>query len=88
MAIVTFEQTLAESVRARRVAEHLTQADLADLAGVSERFVRSLEHGKPTVRLESLLAVLRTLGLDLAVTGRRRETQGAEGPESQGGGIR
>ncbi|WP_051478580.1 type II toxin-antitoxin system Y4mF family antitoxin [Arthrobacter sp. H5] len=71
---MAFEQALAESVRARRVAEHLTQADLADLSGVSERFVRSVERGKSTIRLESLLAVLRTLGLDLAVTGRHRES--------------
>lgn len=86
-AMTTFEQTLAQTVRAQRVAERLTQADLADLSGVSERFVRSVERGKPTIRLESLLAVLRTLGLDLVITGRRRESDvheatGAPGPKN------
>lgn len=82
--MATFEQTLAETVRARRIAERLTQADLADLSGVSERFVRSVERGKPTIRLESLLAVLRTLGLDLAVTGRRRESVVQEATRAPG----
>lgn len=82
--MVPFEQTLAETVRARRLAEHLTQADLADLAGVSERFVRSVERGKSTIRLESLLAVLRTLGLDLAVAGRRHEAGSQEVTEASG----
>jgi y4mF family transcriptional regulator len=45
----------------------LNQADVADLAGVSERFVRFVEQGKPTVQLEPLLAVLHTLGLELSV---------------------
>lgn len=58
-------QVLAEAVRSRRESLRLTQTDLADLAGVSERFVRFLEHGKPTVQLDSVLAVLDTLGLDL-----------------------
>ncbi|WP_035781366.1 helix-turn-helix transcriptional regulator [Arthrobacter sp. H14] len=58
-------QVLAEAVRSRRESLRLTQTDVADLAGVSERFVRFLEHGKPTVQLDSVLAVLDTLGLDL-----------------------
>ena len=82
--MTTFEQTLADTVRARRVTERLTQADLADLSGVSERFVRSVERGKPTIQLESLLAVLRTLGLDLAVTNRRRESGAQEAPGVSG----
>lgn len=61
---------LAAEVRARRVALHLTQQDLADLAGVSERFVRFVEQGKPTVQLDSLTAVLETLGLELQLATR------------------
>jgi y4mF family transcriptional regulator len=54
-------------VRSRRIQLSLNQADVADLAGVSERFVRFVEQGKPTVQLEPLLAVLHTLGLELTV---------------------
>ncbi|GAB3714203.1 helix-turn-helix transcriptional regulator [Mariniluteicoccus flavus] len=59
---------LSAQLRERRVALSLTQADLADLAGVSERFVRALEAGKTTVRVDKLLAVADALGLHLGAT--------------------
>lgn len=61
---------LAAEVRSRRAILRLTQHDLAQLAGVSERFVRFVEQGKPTVQLDSLVAVLETLGLELKVAAR------------------
>lgn len=51
---------------ARRKELHLTQQELADLAGVSVRFIHELENGKSTVRLDRLLAVANTLGLELS----------------------
>lgn len=62
-----FPALLAAEVRSRRIQLSLNQADVADLAGVSERFVRFVEQGKPTVQLEPLLSVLHTLGLELTV---------------------
>lgn len=56
---------LAAQVRERRTSLGLTQTDLADLAGCSSRFVRSLEAGKGTVRVDKLLDVLDVLGLEL-----------------------
>lgn len=64
---------LAAEVRARRAQLGLTQQDLADMAGVSERFVRFVEQGKPSVQLDSLTAVLHTLGLELRLTTRTSE---------------
>ena len=62
---------LAQQVRARRRALGLTQGELADLAGCSERFVYSIEQGKASVHLAKVLDVLRVLGLGLeVVTGR------------------
>ena len=61
---------LAARVRDRRRALSLTQQDLADLAGVSERFVRFVEQGKASVRLDALAAVLDALGFELAVVTR------------------
>ena len=62
---------LAERLIERRKQLGLRQEDLAVLAGVSERFVRQLEAGKSTVRLDTLTAVLDALGLELVL--RRRE---------------
>ena len=53
------------AVRARRRDLRLRQRDLADLAGVSERFVFALENGKESIQLDKVLAVLATLGLHL-----------------------
>lgn len=57
----------------RRRALQLRQADLADLAGVSERFVRELESGKPSLRLDLVERVLDVLGLKLLVQVRSTE---------------
>ena len=45
---------LGEQLRLRRRELGLSQADLADLADVSERTVRALEQGKHTARLDVL----------------------------------
>jgi y4mF family transcriptional regulator len=64
---------LAAAVRSRRGDLGLTQQDLADMAGVSERFVRFVEQGKPSIQLDSLTAVLETLGLELRIATRTSE---------------
>lgn len=54
-------------VRAARRAQGLRQDQLAGAAGVGVRFLSELERGKPTVRLEKVLAVLGALGCRLRV---------------------
>lgn len=56
---------IADEVRAARARAGLDQRIVADLAGVSVRFLRSVEHGKASVRLDKLLPVLEVLGLRL-----------------------
>jgi y4mF family transcriptional regulator len=56
-----------EEIRCRRLDLGLHQDELAALAGVSTRFVHTLEQGKPTLRLDKVLAVLGQLGLDLVL---------------------
>lgn len=63
-------QELGVAVRDARKQQGLDQLLLADLAGVSDRFLRDLEHGKPTVRLKEVLQVLDALGLTLQVRSR------------------
>ena len=65
---------LAAEVRLRRLSLGLTQQDLADLAGVSERFIRFVEQGKPSIQLDSLLAVLDALGLELRLGTRTSQS--------------
>lgn len=62
---------LAETLRRRRKVLGLTQQQLAELAGVSTRFIHELENAKPTVRLDRVMAVAQTLGLELSWQLRR-----------------
>jgi len=55
----------ADAIRQRRRHLRLRQDELADLAGVSERFVYALESGKGSVQLDKVIAVLSALGLHL-----------------------
>jgi y4mF family transcriptional regulator len=66
---------LAETVRRRRNELGLRQAELAELAGCSQRFVHTVEQGKPTLRLDKLLDVLEVLGLGLTVVPGRGEIE-------------
>ncbi|MBW8015025.1 MAG: helix-turn-helix transcriptional regulator [Planctomycetes bacterium] len=52
---------------AMRKAAGLTQAELARRAGVGLRFVRELEQGKQTVRLDKVNQVLDLLGYELCL---------------------
>lgn len=58
---------LGAAVRARRRELRLRQSELADLAGVSERLVHAIEHGKSTVQLDKLIDVLDAVGLHLRI---------------------
>ncbi|WP_218184630.1 type II toxin-antitoxin system Y4mF family antitoxin [Nigerium massiliense] len=58
---------LAGMVTQRRRALGLTQADAAAVSGVSERFVREVESGKQTLRLDKLEQLLDALGVELVV---------------------
>lgn len=64
-------EKLARRIRDRRRSLKLTQDALADLAGCSQRFVRAVESGKPGVRLEKLLDVIRVLGLEIELVPRK-----------------
>ncbi len=63
--------SIGQQVRSRRKQFRLTQAALADLAGVAVRTVHEIEHDKPSLRLDSLTAVLEALGLELTVQIRK-----------------
>jgi len=58
--------TLAAFVKQRRKQLQLSQPDLAAKAGVGLRFVRELEQGKATLRLDKVNLVLRLFGHELA----------------------
>ncbi len=58
---------IAKTVQARRKALGVTQAELADLAGVSPKFIYDLEDGKPSLTLYRVLLVIEAVGLKIAL---------------------
>ncbi|RUT72944.1 helix-turn-helix transcriptional regulator [Ancylomarina longa] len=57
--------SLSEFVKQKRKLLNLTQQDLADKAGVGLRFVRDLEQGKATLRMDKVNQVLILFGKEL-----------------------
>jgi y4mF family transcriptional regulator len=64
---------LAWTVRERRRELGYTQAKLAGRVGVGLRFLRELERGKPTLRMDRVEQVLGFFGLKLGVVSRPKE---------------
>jgi HTH-type transcriptional regulator / antitoxin HipB len=58
---------LGLALRNRRKSLGLTQGELSRLAGCGLAFLYELEIGKPTVRLDKVLAVVGVLGLELSL---------------------
>ncbi len=53
-------------VKQRRKQLGLTQQDLAERAGVGLRFIRDLEQGKETLRMDKVNEVLALFGHEMA----------------------
>ena len=58
---------LGALVRETRMAQGISQEQLAGVANTGVRFVSDLENGKPTVQLEKVINVLEALGLGFYV---------------------
>jgi y4mF family transcriptional regulator len=57
--------TLSEFVKEKRGLSKLTQPQLAEKAGVGLRFVRDMEQGKESLRLDKVNQVLQLFGYEM-----------------------
>lgn len=72
------DREIAAFVKEMRKKFNLTQVDLADKSGVGLRFVRELEQGKQTLRMDKINQVLSLFGrqvgaVEIGCEGRARE---------------
>ncbi len=58
---------LPNDIKQMRQAAGLSQVELAERAGVGLRFVRELEQGKTTVRLDKVNQVLALFGREVRI---------------------
>ena len=63
---------IAEFIKEKRKAAGLTQEEFALRSGLGLRFVRELEQGKPTVRMDKVNKALEMFGME-AVPGRKED---------------
>ena len=70
------QTTLSVFVKAMRKQYNLTQVDLSEKSGVGLRFVRKLEQGKQTIRLDKANQILNLFGYEIgAVPINKNEEQ-------------
>jgi y4mF family transcriptional regulator len=67
------ENKIGQLIKLTRKKLNFTQVDLARKAGVGLRFVRELEQGKTTLRMDKVNQVLNLLGYELSA---ERKQQG------------
>lgn len=63
---------LSEFVKSKRDLVKLTQPELAEKAGVGLRFLRELEQGKETLRLDKVNQVLQLFGHEMGPVEQKR----------------
>ncbi|MGP1461486.1 MAG: helix-turn-helix transcriptional regulator [Bacteroides sp.] len=69
------ERRIAQYVKDMREKHRLSQEDLAEKAGVGLRFVRELEQGKTTLRLDKVNQILELFGTECGPVPISRETE-------------
>ena len=70
---------LIKLIKKRRRSMGLTQKDLADRAGVGLRFIRDLEQGKESLRLDKVNQVLALFGHRMEPVAFQMEVDDDEG---------
>ena len=72
--------TIQKFIKEKRKSTGLTQPELAEKAGVGLRFIRELEQGKESLRMDKVNQVLKLFGHELgAVISKREDSENEEG---------
>ena len=66
---------LANFVKRKRKSADLTQPELAEKAGVGLRFIRELEQGKESLRLDKVNQVLQLFGYEVGAVMKKAITE-------------
>jgi y4mF family transcriptional regulator len=61
------QMTLSKYVKTMRKEHNITQVELSEKSGVGLRFVRELEQGKQTLRLDKVNQILNLFGYEVGV---------------------
>ncbi|WP_137172932.1 type II toxin-antitoxin system Y4mF family antitoxin [Massilia sp. HP4] len=67
---ITSVREIGNLIRQTRKSQKMTQQDISGLAGLGNRFIIDLEHGKETIQAQKVIDVLHLLGLELIIRKR------------------
>jgi len=67
------KNTLSNFIKEKRKRVHLTQLQLAEKSGVGLRFIREIEQGKTTLRMDKVNQVLKLFGQQLGPVSLQQE---------------
>lgn len=65
--LIYSSQSLGAAIRHYRSRAHLSQAELAERAGINRSYLSGLEQGAETEYMRRLLRILRELGLRMSL---------------------
>jgi y4mF family transcriptional regulator len=69
------ELSVSEFVKMKRRSIRLTQEEFAKKAGVGLRFIREIEQGKTTLRMDKVNQVLQLFGAELRAMPMKRNEE-------------
>ena len=69
------QSSLSKYVKLMRKQYNLTQIDLSEKSGVGLRFVRELEQGKQTLRLDKVNQILNLFGCEVGAVKIEKNTE-------------
>ncbi len=70
-----YKMSLANFVKEKRKSVDLTQPELAEKAGVGLRFIRELEQGKESLRIDKVNRVLQLFGYEVGPVPAKKENE-------------
>ncbi len=73
---VTSAESLGRILQQARLLNGLSQRELAERMGTTQRYIWEMEAGKPSIFMERLFAMMRETGVELSATIKAPESRG------------
>lgn len=76
--IVRLPSQLGGIIQSERLKQGMTQAELASLTGTQQKTISVIENGSAGTKLDTLLRVIGSLGLDMQIVPREQGKKSIE----------
>lgn len=76
--IVRLPSQLGSIIQSQRLRQGLTQSELANKTGTQQKTISAIENGSEGTKLDTLLSVIASLGLDMQIVPRQRDNKSIE----------